>query len=98
MTDATKSIRRIYAKGRLMLMQRGEFSDQSTVGLFRVLRDFDPAPTVEQYWAKHPPSWSDDRYLDDDGAAYIKMLIDDGWIEELEYDVLHTGCYGRLAI
>lgn len=96
MSETAKE-RHLYKVGRLLLMQRGEYSDQSTVGLFRVLQDFNAKEAVRRYFDLYPDQ-AEDRHVWDDGAAFVKMLIDAGYLEELDYDVLHTGCYGRLEI
>jgi hypothetical protein len=65
--------------GRLLLLTSGDYSSYGVIGLFRVVKDFDPFIESEQHAAE--------------GQSHLAHLLAAGCIEEVEHNELHFDDY-----
>lgn len=81
--------------GKLLILDEGEYSDRSSHGPFRVLKDFDVAEAIEATTAEHKPTDEWDRCTPDSLVAWLHA---NGLIEDVECQWCHVGSYGRLEL
>jgi hypothetical protein len=83
----------MYKKGDMILVTEGQYSDQSTHGLFRALRDFTPQEAIAAFLSNHPQK--NVRYgfrLDE----ITPTLAANGYVEEVDYTELWLGGYDTI--
>ncbi len=81
--------------GRLLSLERGEYSDKWTIGMFVALRDFTPATELEMYLVEHPEQRED---YNGEHDQFLAWLLARGLLLEIDYTPVHIGSYGRLEI
>jgi hypothetical protein len=85
-------------KGELYLLQKGAYSDKCTVGLFRALKDFTVPELDAAFRNEHATELfklEDYEIIEwDPTEAWVPWLIKQGYIEEVDYHVIHIGDYG----
>jgi hypothetical protein len=92
---------RIAKAGKLLCVDRGEYSDYEVIGLFVVLRDFNPRAELGEYLAANPDDIIDHceygveihRFNED---AYFAVLLAKGLLMKVEYGTLYLGSYSNL--
>ena len=82
---------KIAKAGKLLLLDSGEYSDYTVVGLFAVLKDFEPMKELEEYKAANPEKSKDYNFGED---AFLAAIISKGYLMEVEYGNLYLGSYG----
>lgn len=92
--------------GELLIIEQGEFSDQSWHGPFRVLKDFSLNDTCEEWCGHRPPinlhdiDWEPlldpDLGFRVDHYNFLAWLSQNGYIEDLDARVIHLGCYDKI--
>lgn len=86
MTEA----QRVAKAGKLLCVDRGEYSDYNVTGFFVVLRDFDPRAELDEFLSAHPEQ-RDDYSFEPDG--FLAALLAKGLLLEVEYGTLFLGAY-----
>ena len=87
MTQATE-----FPAGSVVAFSSGEYSDYSIGAFSKVLKPINEAVWNAMRAACKGTDWDPDRF--DDGKA-VPWLVANGYIEEIEYQELHLGDYGR---
>ena len=72
-------------KGELVAISNGEYSDYCVNGLFKVLKDFDAKQMAIEWGGAN-------------GMQFVPWLCIRGYLEDVEYREMHTGCYGETEI
>lgn len=75
--------------GRLLLLDRGEYSDYQVVGFFVALQDFNPREYAERWHSKL--SAEDSEYPDIDGL--VAFFIRQGLLMEIEHGNIFLSLY-----
>ena len=74
--------------GKLLMIDHGEYSDRSIMGFFVILKDFDPQQKIIDYL----------KIIKDDDSlsaySFISLLIEKGYLLEIDYSNLYLGGYG----
>ncbi len=83
-----------YKAGELILVTEGQYSDQSTHGLFRALRDFTAKEAVAAFLATTLQEKG--RYGFRGLDAITPSLVANGYVEELTYSELWLGGYSTI--
>jgi hypothetical protein len=81
--------------GKLLILDEGEYSDRSSLGPFRVLKDFDVAEAIMHTKAGFKPQYD---WQEADPSALVKWLHENGYIEDVDCQWCHVGGYGRLEL
>jgi hypothetical protein len=71
-----------------LLLDYGEYSDYGILGFFVVLKDFSPATLLAGFLEKENPEKNTD--------AFLAVLLQEGYLLELEYSTLTLGSYEAL--
>lgn len=80
--------------GTIIILAEGEYSDYRTGPLFRCLKDVNLEDLAREFYPNAPKSeWSGRRNAD--ASTFTLWLIQNGWVEELEYSEVHVGSYGE---
>lgn len=84
--------------GTIFLLSSGEYSDYSPIGIFRALKDIH-WPTIVDHLeesARTPDNdtWGTSPNVDD--SAVAAYLTSSGHAEDITYQEIHIGSYGRL--
>jgi hypothetical protein len=82
-----------YKAGALILVTEGQYSDQSTHGLFRALRDFTAKEAVAEFLKANPQKTGRYGFTLD---AITPSLVANGYVEELDYSELWLGGYSTI--
>ena len=69
--------------GRLVLVDTGSYSDYHVIGIFRVLKDFNPKEEVDKFLVK--------KSFDED--EFVAYLLARGLLEEMDHDGLYLNLY-----
>ncbi len=89
-----------FTTGEHLLIDTGEYSDSSTSGPFRILRDFDMHEVAEAFRLKVDggvvkESWETDA----NPEGFIAHLSTEGYIIDVENSRrIHIGSYGELKV
>ena len=83
-------LEKIAKAGKLVCVDRGEYSDYDVTGFFVVLRDFNPLDELREYLSLHPGQ--EDSYCFEQDR-FLAMLLKKGFLLEVEYGTLHLGSY-----
>ena len=90
-----------YTTNELIALSNGEYSDYCIRGLFKVLKAFD-ADALLIEWAKETGRDLVDGIVQSDyktrNVDFIGWLNKNGYIEDVDYRELHTGCYGETRL
>jgi hypothetical protein len=76
--------------GKLLCMDRGEYSEYQVTGFFVVLRDFNPRAELDEYLAANPEQRESYSFEQD---GYLAALMAKGLLLEVEYGTLYLGAY-----
>jgi hypothetical protein len=79
-----------YKVGDLLHITSGEYSDKCTQTIARVVVSFDKAAMIAAF------KLSNDTEEYDVQSRFVKWLIHQGVVEEMEYSVMHLGGYSEL--
>lgn len=86
MTEAQK----IAKAGKLLCVDRGEYSDYNVTGFFVALRDFDPRAELDEFLNAHPEQREDYSFEQD---MFLAALLAKGLLLEVDYGTLYLGTY-----
>lgn len=81
--------------GRLVSFESGEYSDYHIMGFFVTLQDLDVEQAITE-WTKEieiPPE--DHPYRGIEGIGFLAFLLREGYLVEIDYDVLWDRLSGR---
>jgi hypothetical protein len=81
--------------GTIVVFETGEYSDFSTDGPFKVLRDFDTREAADEGIAQHKHEGDWDRF---GPYELVPYLVSAGYVEEIPHVNEHIGNYGELEI
>lgn len=100
-TDTSNAVRgsrapRAQEARYLLILASGEYCDYNWNGPYRPLRQFTMAEALAAFKAQWKPGneWSVEPSPDE----FSGWLCSEGWIEEVERDEVHVGCYGRIEL
>lgn len=78
--------------GKLLCVDKGEYSDYEVIGFFVVLRDFDPLAELGKFLKKHPKQSANYEF---ETSMFLASLLRDGLLLEVEFGNLFLGGYGN---
>lgn len=81
---------RIAKAGKLVCVDRGEYSDYSILGFFVVLKDFDPYAELADYLSEHQEQKQNYRFKED---KFLALLLSKGFLMEVEFGTMHLTGY-----
>lgn len=81
---------KIAKAGKLVCVDRGEYSDYEVTGFFVVLRDFNPQEELGEYLNANPQQKVDYCFRPD---GLLAKLLEKGLLLEVEYGTLYLGSY-----
>ena len=79
---------KIAKAGKLLCVDRGEYSDYQVTGFFVVLKDFDPLTELNEYLNANPEQIKSYSFEED---RYLSMLLLKGLLLEIDYGTLYLG-------
>lgn len=82
-----------YKAGVVLQITSGEYSDKSTHAIARVKVDFDLETMIAAFKLTKVHDPDHDYY---DHSEFVSWLSKTGVIEDIDYNVMHIGSYGRL--
>ena len=77
--------------GRLVLVDTGSYSDYHVLGIFRVLKDFNPKEEVDKFLAEQLKKSFD--IFTDHEDEFVAYLLARGLLEEMDHDGLYLNLY-----
>ena len=83
-------LEKIAKAGKLVCVDRGEYSDYEVTGFFVVLRDFSPREELGEYLNSNPEQ-KDSYCFEQD--RFLATLLEKGLLLEVEYGTLYLGSY-----
>lgn len=76
--------------GQLVCIDCGEYSDYSVLGIFVVLKDFDPLHVLEEFLTSRPEQRKPYCF---EQFEFLATLLEKKLLRELEYGTLYLGNY-----
>lgn len=76
--------------GKLVCVDKGEYSDYDVTGFFVVLRDFNPRKELDEYLNANPKQKANYCFKPD---GFLAKLLEKGLLLEIEYGTLYLGSY-----
>jgi hypothetical protein len=78
----------ICKSGTILMIDVGEYSDYSVMGLFKVIKSFDPLEEKEKFLEENPDNKGRYNFNDD---KYIGYLVRKQYIKDIAYSSLYMG-------
>jgi len=95
----------ILNKGQMLTFAEGEYSDYCVNGLARVIKDFDIKRIQKQWESLHTELRENKGFhiiyerktytRKVTGMEFLPYLVKLGYVEDVDYIEIHTGCYGE---
>ena len=77
--------------GKLISVEKGEYSDYTVIGFFVALQDFYPMKKLSKYLEKHQDQKRAYAFKE---YQFLSYLISAGLLLEIDYGTLFLGTYG----
>lgn len=89
-----RDMKSIAKAGKLLCVDRGQYSDYGVTGFFLVLRDFDPRAELNEFLNAHPKQRENCCFEQDE---FLAAILAKGLLLEVEYGTLYLGAYSDVG-